>query len=70
VIISIFPLDIDSNFIAYMTWTGSRRVNEGVMEVAGSTVCFFPTIWYGLHLLNKVFNIHLIGFLLRATNPE
>jgi len=45
------------------------RVDEGV--TVGSTVCFLQIIWRSLqHFLNKVFNMHLIGFLLRATMRE
>jgi len=40
------------------------------LEVAGSTAYFLRTIWYFSNLLNRVFNIHLIGFQLRATKRE
>ena len=34
------------------------------------TVCFFRTIWCCLHLLNRVTNMNLIDFLLRAIERE
>ena len=40
-----------------------------MLEVARSTVCFLRTIWYCLHLLNRLFNMHCIGFQLRTLLP-
>jgi len=31
---------------------------------------FLQTIWYCLHFPIRLFNMHSIGFLLRATKPE
>jgi len=38
-----------------------------LLEAAKSSVCFLQTISHCLHSLNRVFNVHLVGFLLRAT---
>ena len=48
---------------AESTWTSQ-------LEAAWSTVCFLQMTWYCLHPLNSVSNVHLIGFLLRATTRE
>ena len=54
-------------FLFYMNWIDSHtRVDQGLLEAAGSTVCFLHTIWCCLHSLNRAFNMHVIGILLRA----
>jgi len=59
-------------FMFYMNWIDSHSgVNEmSLSETEGSTFPFLRTIWCCLHLLNRIFNMHLIGFLLRATDRE
>ena len=46
----------------------STRVS--LLKVSGSILCLLRTIWYCLHPLNGVFNMHFIGFLLRAAKRE
>jgi len=46
----------------------STRVS--LLETAGSNVLFRRTIWYCFHLFNKAFDMHLTGFLLRATETD
>ena len=41
-----------------------------LMGAAGTTICILRTIWHCLHSLKRVFNMHLIGFLLCATKRE
>jgi len=41
-----------------------------LLGAARSTVSFLQTIWFCWYLLNMVFNMRLIGFLLRATKLE
>jgi len=44
--------------------------NPTLLEVAGSIVFLFADDLILLHPLNSIFNMHQIGFLLRATEPE
>ena len=52
------------------TYGHSQVDHSGTVGASGSTVCFLRMVWYWLHLLNRIFNIHLIGFTLRATKRE
>jgi len=45
-------------------------MKKSLLEDAGSIVCFLHAVWYWLHFLNMVFNMHVIYFLLRATERE
>jgi len=47
-----------------------ESMNVSLLEAAGATVGFLRIIWCCLHLQNRVFNMHFIGFLLRAAKPE
>ena len=53
-------------FTIYMDWIDeSTRVL--LLKAAGSIICFLRMIRYCWYLLNRVFNMHLIGFQLHAT---
>jgi len=58
--------------LVYMNWIDSRSQSRRVslLEDAELIVCFLHTIWYCLHRLNKVFNMHLISFLLCVTKRK
>ena len=58
----------------YMNWIDShRRVDEGVI-VGSSTIkrLFLADVLVplNLHLVNRVFSMHLVGFQLRVIKPE
>ena len=55
-----------------MTWIDSNSQVNGGVTVGSCRInrLLLGTIWCCLHLLNRAFNILLIGFQLRATKPE
>jgi len=71
------PLVLDSDkgvcyhHSSLCTWIEYTFTAESMrLSRAGSTVYFLRTICYCLHLLNRVFGVHSIGFLLHATELE
>jgi len=58
-------------FIIELDKQSQPRQRVSLLEAAAeSNVSFLQTIGHCLHFLNKVFNMHSIGFLLCATKPE
>ena len=58
-------------FIFYINWTDSHsQVDDGVSGATGSTVFLLQTIWFCSYLLNRVLNMHPVGFQLRASKWE
>jgi len=54
----------------FPTQVGRWDARVSQVVAAGSTAYSSRTSWYCQHLLNRVFSMHSIVFLLRATKPE